>query len=105
MANLDRNGYAPSILTDDMEHCYLCGRRDRKLDRHEVFHGIAYRSKSKADGLWVPLCHVPCHEGKDGVHGNAELERDLKQTAQEAAMSRYGWSVEGFIERYGKNWL
>ena len=101
---LDANGYAPSILTEDLDHCYLCGRRDRKLDRHEVF-GASNRQKSKSDGLWVPLCHVPCHEGKDGVHGNAEIARELKHDAQQIAMDYYGWSTEEFIRRYGKNWL
>jgi hypothetical protein len=54
---LDRNGYAPSILQTE-ERCFLCGRTDRKLDRHEPFGG-PYRAKSKADGLWVLLCHYP----------------------------------------------
>lgn len=97
------NGYAPSILQNS-ECCFLCGRRDRKLDRHEVFNG-AFRTKSKGDGLWVLLCHTPCHEGPDGVHGRRELREDLRAYAQGKAMEVYGWDTEEFIRRYGKNYL
>ena len=103
-AILDSNGYAPSILQDDLEHCYLCGRRDRKLDRHEVWSG-PYRQKSKADGLWVMLCNHPCHEGKNGVQYNRKLRDLLCSYAQEIAMIEYGWTIDDFRKRYGKNWL
>lgn len=69
-ACLDKNGYAPSIVTFDTDCCFLCGGQDEKLDRHECFGG-AMREKSKRLGLWVPLCHVRCHEyGPDAVHSN-----------------------------------
>ena len=98
-----RNGYAPSILQDDLTHCFLCGRRDRKLDRHEIFNSD-YRTKSKHDGLWVMLCNQPCHEGKDGAQYNREIRERLSAEAQEKAMEVYGWTTEQFIARYGKNW-
>lgn len=101
-SKFDRNGYAPSIIQDDTTRCYLCGRRDRKLDRHEPMQG-AYREKSKADGLWVLLCHVPCHEGQ--AHGNREVRERLCRDAQAAAMKHYGWTVDDWRRRYGKNWL
>lgn len=103
-SDLDRNGYAPTILQENTERCFLCGRSDRKLDRHEVF-GASNRSKSKQDGLWVTLCHMPCHEGKDGAQYNPEIRLELQNLAQKAAMEAYGWTVEGFIYRYGKNYL
>lgn len=99
---LDPNGYAPSILQEDTEHCFLCGRCDRKLDRHEPMQA-AYREKSKADGLWVALCHVPCHEGY--AHGDRETREYLCAYTQQEAMYHYGWSVKEWIARYGKNWL
>lgn len=40
-ARLDRNGYAPSIVQEYMDECFICranGYRD-KLDRHEIFTG------------------------------------------------------------------
>ena len=60
-ACLDKNGYAPGIVTFDTDCCFLCGGQDEKLDRHECFGG-AMREKSKRLGLWVPLCHNRCHE-------------------------------------------
>ena len=104
---LDRNGYAPSILQDDDDQCFICyanGYRD-PLNRHEVFGG-AYRNKSKRLGLWCCLCHSRCHqEGLDSVHQNANTALHLKRMAQRAAMEKYGWSKEDFIREFGKNYL
>ena len=99
-----RSEYSPSILQDDLSECYLCGRRDRKLDRHEIFSG-PYRQKSKEDGLWVMLCHIPCHEGKNGAQYNRKLRNLLSNYAQEMAMLEYGWTMDEWLARYGKNWL
>lgn len=101
MAAISRSEYIPSILQAD-ECCYICGRRDRKLDRHEVFGG-AYRQKSKGYGLWVLLCHEDCHLG--GVHKNPDKYRWLKRKAQTAAMVTYGWSIDDFRREFGKNYL
>lgn len=95
----DRNGYVPSVIQDG-EFCYLCGCTTRKLDRHEVFGG-ANREKSKAYGLWVLLCHRPCH--LDEAHKNRWTRERLQSAAQQAAMKQYGWSVEDFIRVFGKN--
>ena len=100
---LDRNGYAPSILQEG-DYCFLCGRMDRKLDRHEVFPG-PFRYKSKMYGLWLNLCHYPCHEGPDGAHASREVSRYLKAYAQGKAMETYGWTEQQFRERFGKNYL
>lgn len=97
------NGYGDSILQDG-DCCFLCGRRDRKLDRHEVFFG-AYRAKSKRLGLWVLLCHEGCHEGREGAQENPELRLMLKRYGQQRAMTVYGWSTEDFIREFGKNYL
>lgn len=101
MKAASRSDYIPSILQTD-ESCYICGRCDRKLDRHEIFGG-ANRQKSKSYGLWVLLCHEDCHLG--GVHKNPDKYRWLKKRAQEAAMSAYGWSINVFREIFGKNYL
>ena len=38
---LDRNGYAPSLLEEaDPESCWLC-RRERILERHELYGGAS----------------------------------------------------------------
>ena len=100
----DRNGYNPSILQDEPDCCWLCRRRDRKLDRHEVFGG-ALRERSKTDGLWVLLCHEDCHEGPRGAHGDKKVRRYLSAYAQGRAMEVYGWDTAEWIRRYGKNWI
>lgn len=103
MVKLDKNGYANSILQPPEEQfrCYLCGRTDQKLDRHEIWGG-AYRVKSKRLGLWVCLCHQRCH--LNGVHADGELARCLKATAQAAAMERYRWDVDAFRAEFGRNY-
>jgi len=99
---LDRNGYAPSLLDREEGGCFLCGRTNGKLDRHEAFGG-AYRQKSKKYGLWCSLCHSECH--LNGVHLYAAMGRYVKRQAQKAAMSEYGWTTEEFRKHFGKNFL
>lgn len=101
---LDRAGYAPSIMQGERCVCASCGRSfgfgmDRKLDRHEPWGGTANRAKSKALGMWVYLCHFGCHEGPGSVHGDAALARRFRKDAQRAAMLRYGWSREEFMQK------
>ena len=102
MSGLDRNGYAPSILQTDLDHCALCGNTNNKLDRHEVFHG-SNRQKSKKLGLWVMLCHDRCH--LYGVHKYASEDLKLKKYGQRVAMKHYDWTTEEFIKQIGRNYL
>lgn len=101
---IDSNGYIPSIIPGhDETQCWLCGANGRgKMDRHEVFRG-AYRRKSKQYGLWVNLCHVPCHLGV--IHKNGEEDEALRQEAQRCAMEEYNLVVDDFIREFGKNYL
>ncbi len=109
---LDRNGYAPSIMQKDESHCFLCGEAGGdvwdgwdELHRHEAFGG-ALREKSKRLGLWCWLHGNTCHEnGSNAVHQNAKAARYIKECAQRAAMDAYGWGVEDFIREFGKNYL
>ena len=98
---VDRNGYAPSILNREYdETCYIC-HRYMNVQRHEVFHGSS-RQKSKNYGLWINICHI-CHTK---VHnGNGKLDNALKVDAQEKAMEYYGWTVDDFRKRFGKSYL
>lgn len=101
---------AKSILQTDKEHCYLCKRNSHAdyfgLDEHHVFGGKGIRPISEKYGLKVYLCHNDCHEyGENAVHRNAEVDLMLKQKAQRKAMKYYGWSVEDFIDIFGKNYL
>lgn len=101
-APLDSNGYAPSIMQQDLSRCYICGRSSEKLDRHEPFGG-ALRSKSKKMGLWVTLCHWICH--LNGAHAHGEIAQMLKREAQQRAMDYYGMTTDEWIELFGKNFL
>ena len=53
---LEKSRY--SILTNDLEHCYICRFQGKKVlrdDLHEVYNG-ANRKRSILNGLVVPLC-------------------------------------------------
>ncbi len=104
---LDRNGYAPSILSGHDEYrCKLCGRNGSAdhLDRHEIFGG-GLREKSKRYGMWVHLCGWSCHRGTNGVHRNRALDVQLKQEAQRAALEKYGWTVDEFRAVFRNNYI
>ena len=114
-SDLDRNGYAPSIMQKGRgsllggisgpDRCYRCGRGEgcgflERLERHEPWNA-ANRAKSKSLGLWVTICRG-CHEE---AHRNRETAEELRRDAQRAAMLRYGWSREEWIRRFGKSGL
>lgn len=70
-------GYT-SIMTDDFETCYICGRPAAEI--HHVLHG-ADKKLSEKYGLMVPLCRS-CHERVHHVGGL--YDKELKQDAQRA---------------------
>ena len=55
LTKLERN--RASVFTDDLEHCYLCGKK--KNDLHEIFGG-RNRLNSIKYNLVLPLCRE-CH--------------------------------------------
>ena len=67
-----------SIMTDDMESCYVCGARADEI--HHVLHGPDKKLSEKY-GLMVPLCRE-CHNKVH--HQGGEFDRILKQDAQRA---------------------
>lgn len=94
-----KKDYLKSLMTDDLEHCYLC-HTDRAIQYHHVF-GASNRKKATEDGLFVPLC-VDCHI-KVHTEKNNRLNYQLKQRGQWVYEEING---EGsFLERYGKNYL
>ena len=59
LSNLENNRF--SIITEDLDHCYLCGRNKDNL--HEVYEG-AKRQLSMKYGCVLPLCyqhHIMIH--------------------------------------------
>lgn len=91
-----------SIITDDMGHCYLCGRVAECV--HHIFPG-SKRKTSDRLGLVVPLCNS-CHTmGPHAVHsaGGVKIMGDLKRIAQsiyEETHSRQHWMIN-----VGRNYL
>lgn len=68
-----------SILTNDLEHCYICGAPKSSI--HEIFYGNN-RTNSMKWGCCVPLCFNH-HTGAEGVHKNHELDIMLKKECQQ----------------------
>ena len=97
-----------SILQKDKTSCYLCGGRGTildPLDVHHVFFG-ALRSKSDKYGLTVYLHHNKCHIfGRDAVHVNRATDLAIKKRAQIAAMKKYRWTEQDFINQFYKNYI
>lgn len=88
-----------SVLTDDLEHCYLTGSPNIHI--HHVFGG-PNRGHSEEDGFIVPL-HPDMHNMSDkGVHFNRELDLMLKRECQRIYEQTH--TRKEFIERYGKSW-
>lgn len=76
-------GVYTSIMTDDMDMCYVCSKRADEI--HHVMHGPDKRLSEKY-GLMVPLCRK-CHSKVH--HEGGELDRILKQDAQRAFIRKY----------------
>ena len=101
-AELDRNGYAPSIVQADTSKCFLCHRSCVKLDRHEIF-GNAMRNKSKRMGLWVSLCHEPCH--LTHAHGCSDVMDWLHRIGEQACIDNYDFTIPMFRDEFYTNYL
>lgn len=97
---------AKSIIQEDREHCFLCGRNAHAeyfgLDEHHVFFG-PLRKKSEKYGLKVYLCHDSCH--LNGVHKYADKNRQVQKVVQKRAMQYYKWSIEDFRAIFGRSYL
>ena len=95
-----------SIIQEDREHCFICGRNARAdywgLDEHHVYGG-ANRKMSEKYGLKVYICHDRCH--LNGVHKDADLNRQVQAIVQKRAMQYYGWTTQDFIRIFRKNYL
>lgn len=97
---LERN--RTSILTNDEEHCFLCNRKIKQVNRHEIFFG-RNRKQSMEYGLVVYLCD-DCHTISNlSVHNNYFTDLKLKQLGQAAFEKKH--SHEDFMKIFGKNYL
>lgn len=97
ITRLERNRF--SILTNDMDHCYVCGAIKNAV--HEIYYG-KNRLNSMKYGCCVPLC-LNHHTGHDGVHHNIDLDNKLKATCQRKFEEVY--PELDFITIFYKNYL
>jgi len=89
------------------KQCWLCGRNGAcdPLDRHHVFPGMNRKNSEKYDAV-VYLCHNSCHIfGNNAVHRNRENRDKLMDYMQRKLMRENSWTVQDFINIFGKNFL
>ena len=95
-AKLEKSRY--SIITDDLEHCYICikkGIKDMpKDDLHEVYGG-RNRKRSIKNGFVVPLCRK-CHK-------DSEILKFLQRFIQRKYEKTH--TREEFIKLIGKSYI
>lgn len=94
LAKLERNRF--SIITKDLEHCYLC--KNKKDDLHELVEG-KNRQVSMKYGLVIPICRK-CHEI---VTNDKTLQDKLHKVAQKEFKKHY--KTENFMQIFGQNYL
>lgn len=93
-----------SILTADLEHCYVTGSSTVAI--HHVFPGTGRRKLCEKYGFIVPLEPTLHNMSNISVHSNPNkgLDLQLKQECQRYFESHYG-SREEFIAAFGKSYL
>lgn len=90
-----------SIITDDMNECYIC-HSTQNIEIHHIFGGVN-RSNSTIYGLVIPLCHRCHNEPPYGVHFNKEMADELKALGQAKFEQRFA-DID-FKEVFGRNYL
>lgn len=93
-----------SILTADLEHCYVTGNNNVAV--HHVFPGTGRRKLCEKYGFIVPLEPFLHNMSSISVHNNPNkgLDLRLKQECQRYFEAHYGSRSE-FIEKFGKSYL
>lgn len=94
LAKMERN--RTSILTDDMEHCYICGSKKEHV--HEVCFG-KNRLNSIKYGLLIPVC-FNCHMK---IHNDINLQEEHHKIAQKKFNEVY--PDLDFVEIFKRNYL
>ena len=91
-----------SIIQKEKE-CYITGCTFN-LHEHHVYGG-GRRKISEKYGLKIYLRSDYHNLADYGVHHNHELDMKIKSEVQKIAMKHYGWSIQDFIDRFGKNYI
>lgn len=85
-----------SILTDDLSHCYICGKSKNHI--HEIYEG-ARRIASMKYGCCIPVCNM-CHVKLHSDYNFALLYKQLCQKKFEELYSK-----NKFIEIFKRSYL
>lgn len=88
-----------SLFTEDLDHCYVCGRPYPNI--HHIMNG-SNKAKSEEYGLILPLC-LNHHTVAEGVHTKPEKMLACKQMAQKKFEETH--SREEWREIFGKSYL
>lgn len=93
-----------SILTDDLEHCYVTGSNNVAI--HHIFPGTGRRKLCEKYGFIVSLEPRLHNMSNESVHSNPNkgLDLELKQECQRYFEKHYGNRQE-FIKEFGKSYL
>lgn len=93
-----------SILTDDLEHCYITG--SNVVAMHHVFPGNGRRKLCEKYGFIVPLNPMLHNMSSVSVHANPNTGIDLmlKRECQSKFEAVYG-SRSDFIRLFGRSYL
>ena len=96
LSKLERNRF--SVLTNDLDHCILCGLKKDNL--HEIYQG-RNRPNSMKYGLVLPLC-IYHHRL---IHSDINLQEYYHKLGQQRFMEYYRKSKEDFRKIFYRNYL
>lgn len=93
-----------SILTDDLDHCYVTGGNHVHI--HHVFPGTGRRKLCERYGFTVPLSPELHNMSDASVHANPNtgLDLRLKQECQQYFEEHYGSRME-FVKLFCRSYL
>ena len=86
-----------SIMTDDFEHCFVCGKQAQQW--HHVMNK-SDKKKSEKYGLLIPVCskcHAKIHDTDE------ELNKQIKKIAQADFLKDH--SFADWLRIFGKSYL
>ena len=95
LTKLEKN--RKSVFTEDLEHCYLCGKK--KNDLHEVYGG-RNRINSIKYNFILPLCRK-CHS----INQNNAIFNDYWHKQGQLYWEKNIGSREEFIKEFRRNYL
>lgn len=86
-----------SIITEDLDHCYLCGGQRHQF--HHCMNTKVGKKKSEKYGLMMPVCYK-CHSK---IHDKDDNSIQIKKLAQRKFETIYQRDL--WVKEFGKNYL